>query len=76
MIKTSTSILVFILTLAGCASKPSIVYKTVEVKVPIKCEIEKLNKPKYDGSFESAKHLTIYYLNVEHLLKQCSKEKE
>lgn len=47
-----------------------------KVYIPVKCEIPKLHRPVYDGTFESAKKLTQYYLTVENLLFQCAKESD
>lgn len=55
----------------GCSSKA--VYRTVEVKVPVKCNYEIPHKPVYsENNFESAKAITQYYLQIEEGLKQCT----
>lgn len=46
-----------------------------EVYIPVRCDAELPTKPKDDGSFESAKNLTIYYIEIEQILKDCVKGK-
>ena len=66
--------IVIIPFMASCAAPlPPQVKK---VYIPVKCEIPKLHRPTYDGTFESAKKLTQYYLTVENLLFQCAKESD
>lgn len=70
-------ILWFLLTLGllftGCSTKT--VYKTLEVKVPVKCNYTMPDKPVYSKEeFDSAKAITQYYLQIEEGLRQCLKD--
>lgn len=58
--------------LIGCSSKPTVIYKTVEVKVPVKCNVVWPTKPLYDGKFTSARALAEYFLEIEDLLRICT----
>lgn len=70
-----TLVLLFLFTMlvifSGCASKPNVVYKTQEVKIPVRCQVSLPKKPKYTGTFESARSLSEYYIEVEDLLRIC-----
>lgn len=57
---------------SACALK-DVVVKTeyVEVLVPTKCPLKLPLKPVYDGSFESSKQISAYYLEVENIAKKC-----
>lgn len=59
--------------LVGCST----ITKTQvqEVYIPTKCISELPVKPKEDGSFESAKNLSIYYIKIEQILRDCVKGK-
>ncbi|MFW5613138.1 MAG: hypothetical protein ACOCM3_00440 [Campylobacter hyointestinalis] len=62
----------FALFLTGCADKspePLVIYK--EKAVPTRCNATIPHKPTYDGSFESAKEMRLYWDDVESILKQC-----
>lgn len=63
-----------ILMFGGCASKEYLI-KTeyVEVKIPVKCDLEIPKKPKFKGDFASAKALSAYYLEMERIAKVCTK---
>lgn len=43
-----------------------------EVYIPVRCNVKLPVKPKDDGSFESAKKLTIYYIEIEQIARDCS----
>ncbi|MCI5968181.1 hypothetical protein [Helicobacter sp.] len=57
----------------SCA-KPIVEIQTQEVFIPIKCNLELPQKPKENGSFESHKALSKYYLEVEQIAKDCTNE--
>lgn len=61
------------LIFAGCTS---IAYqiKTKEVYIPVKCNLKLPLKPQNNGTFEAHKELVIYYLKVEQIAKDCTKE--
>lgn len=46
-----------------------------EVYIPVRCDVKLPTKPKDDGNFESAKNLTIYYIKIEQILRDCVKGK-
>ncbi|TLD84100.1 hypothetical protein LS70_003905 [Helicobacter sp. MIT 11-5569] len=62
------------LLFSACASKPVYKIKTQEVFIPVKCNLTLPQKPKEDGSFASHKALAKYYLQVEQIAKDCTKE--
>ncbi|PZT48184.1 hypothetical protein B6S12_03905 [Helicobacter valdiviensis] len=57
----------------GCSAKPIVKMQTKEVLIPIKCNLVLPKKPKEDGSFESHKNLSLYFLKVEQIAKDCTK---
>lgn len=58
--------------LAGCASKEIKVIEYVEVKVPVKCQIDFPKKPqKPSGTAEKSRALVIYLKELENALKFC-----
>lgn len=64
----------FALSFSACATKPIVKIKTQEVLIPVKCNLELPPKPQEDGSFESHKALAKYYLEVEQIAKDCTKQ--
>ena len=65
---------IFTLSFTACASKPIVKIQTKEVFIPVKCDLELPPKPKENGSFESHKALAKYYLEVEQIAKDCTKQ--
>lgn len=67
------TILILMTTLIfnGC-SKPVYKIQTQEVFIPVKCNLELPQKPQEDGSFESHRALTKYYLEIEQIAKDCT----
>lgn len=61
-------VLLFSVFCVGCACPKN------EVLIPIKCNLKMPLKPVYDGSFESAKSLMVYFLKVEQIAKDCTGE--
>ena len=59
--------------LVGCSTITQT--KVQEIYIPTKCIAELPVKPIEDGSFESAKNLTIYYIEIEQILRDCVKGK-
>ena len=64
----------FALSFSACATKPIVKIQTQEVLIPVKCNLELPPKPQEDGSFESHKALAKYYLEVEQIAKDCTKQ--
>ena len=64
----------FFFSFSACATKPIVKIKTQEVLIPVKCNLELPPKPQEDGSFESHKALAKYYLEVEQIAKDCTKQ--
>ncbi|MDE5926595.1 MAG: hypothetical protein K2N75_06965 [Helicobacter sp.] len=64
----------FALSFSACATKPIVKIQTQEVLIPIKCNLELPPKPQENGSFESHKALAKYYLEVEQIAKDCTKQ--
>lgn len=64
----------FALSFSACATKPIVKIKTQKVLIPVKCNLELPPKPQEDGSFESHKALAKYYLEVEQIAKDCTKQ--
>lgn len=67
-------ILIFLpLLFLGCSTL--VKTEIQEVYIPVRCDVELPTKPKDDSSFESAKNLTIYYIEIEQILRDCMKGK-
>lgn len=66
----------FALSFSACATKPIVKIKTQEVFIPVKCNLELPPKPQENGSFESHKALAKYYLEVEQIAKDCTKNND
>ena len=61
------------LLLAGCADKVY-VDRPVEVKVPVRCEVESPKRPAIEISPYGAKALAVYTEQLECALKMCKGE--
>lgn len=70
----SVFLALFALSFSACATKPIAKIQTQEVLIPVKCNLELPPKPQEDGSFESHKALAKYYLEVEQIAKDCTKQ--
>ena len=70
----SAFLALFALNFSACATKPIVKIQTQEVLIPVKCNLELPPKPQEDGSFESHKALAKYYLEVEQIAKDCTKQ--
>lgn len=66
----------FALNFSACATKPIVKIQTQEVFIPVKCNLELPPKPQENGSFESHKALAKYYLEVEQIAKDCTKNND
>lgn len=66
----------FALSFSACATKPIVKIQTQEVLIPVKCNLELPPKPQENGSFESHKALAKYYLEVEQIAKDCTKNND
>jgi hypothetical protein len=69
--------LLFAVFFVGCSSKPEIITKTKyqDVYIPVRCQAKIPEKPKFDKEdLESARQISIYYKEVEALLKECIDE--
>lgn len=64
---------VFALLLSACANKPMYRVQIKEVLVPVKCNLSLPQKPQENGSFESHKQLMKYFVQVEQIAKDCTK---
>lgn len=67
--KTFISLLLT-LFLISCSNKTQVIYK--EVKIPIKCNIDKISKPIYsDNLIQDLKNLAVYAELLEKDLNFC-----
>lgn len=54
----------------GCSNKTQVIYK--EVKIPIKCNVDKIPKPAYsDNLIQDLKNLAVYAELLEKDLNFC-----
>ena len=67
--------LVLVVTLSGCATKVEYVDRPVEVKVPVKCELEMPKKPDVVISVDGLRSVLVYTELLECTLKRCRGEK-
>ena len=67
--------LVLVVMLSGCASKIEYVDRPVEVKVPVKCELEMPKKPDVAISVDGLRSVLVYTELLECTLKRCRGEK-
>lgn len=70
----SAFLAIFALSFTACATKPIVKIQTQEVFIPVKCDLQLPPKPQENGSFESHKALAKYYLEVEQIAKDCTKQ--
>ena len=66
--------LVLVVMLSGCAAKVEYVDRPVEVKVPVKCELEMPKKPDVAVSVDGLKAVLVYTELLECTLRQCRGE--
>ena len=61
--------------MSGCATKIEYVDRPVEVKVPVKCELEMPKKPDVAVSVDGLRNVLMYTELLECTLKKCRGEK-
>ena len=62
--------LLLAISLISCSSKTQVIYK--EVKIPVKCSIDKIPKPAYsDNLIQDLKNLAVYAELLEKDLNFC-----
>lgn len=66
--------LVLVVMLSGCAAKVEYVDRPVEVKVPVKCELEMPKKPDVTIDVDGLKAVLVYTELLECTLRQCRGE--
>ena len=67
--------MVLVVMLSGCASKIEYVDRPVEVRVPVKCELEMPKKPDVAISVDGLRNVLVYTELLECTLKRCRGEK-
>ena len=67
--------IVLVVMLSGCASKIEYVDRPVEVRVPVKCELEMPKKPDVVISVDGLRSVLVYTELLECTLKRCRGEK-
>ena len=67
--------LVLVVMLSGCATKVEYVDRPVEVKVPVKCELEMPKKPDVTIDVDGLRNVLVYTELLECTLRQCRGEK-
>ena len=67
--------LVLVVMLSGCASKIEYVDRPVEVRVPVKCELEMPKKPDVAISVDGLRSVLMYAELLECTLRKCRGEK-
>ena len=67
--------LVLVVMLSGCATKVEYVDRPVEVKVPVKCELEMPKKPDVTIDVDGLRAVLMYTELLECTLKKCRGEK-
>ncbi len=67
--------LVLVVMMSGCASKIEYVDRPVEVRVPVKCELEMPKKPDVVISVDGLRSVLVYTELLECTLKRCRGEK-
>ena len=67
--------MVLVVMLSGCASKIEYVDRPVEVRVPVKCELEMPKKPDVVISVDGLRSVLVYTELLECTLKRCRGEK-
>ena len=66
--------LVLVVMLSGCASKIEYVDRPVEVRVPVKCELEMPKKPDVAISVDGLRNVLVYTELLECTLRKCRGE--
>ena len=66
--------LVLVVMLSGCASKIEYVDRPVEVRVPVKCELEMPKKPDVTIDVNGLRSVLVYTELLECTLKKCRGE--
>lgn len=66
--------LVLVMMLSGCASKIEYVDRPVEIRVPVKCELEMPKKPDVAISVDGLRSVLVYTELLECTLRQCRGE--
>ena len=66
--------LVLVVMLSGCASKIEYVDRPVEVRVPVKCELEMPKKPDVAIGVDGLRNVLVYTELLECTLRQCRGE--
>ena len=66
--------LVLVVMLSGCATKVEYVDRPVEVKVPVKCELEMPKKPDVTIDVDGLREVLKYTEMLECTLRQCRGE--
>lgn len=66
--------LMLVVMLSGCATKVEYVDRPVEVKVPVKCELEMPKKPDVTISVDGLRSVLVYTELLECTLRQCRGE--
>lgn len=73
--KTSAILFIICLPLLLCAScaSPEIITQTeiVEVKIPVRCDVEMPQKPAFRKDTEGARALLEYFVQCEERLRYC-----
>lgn len=67
--------IVLVVMLNGCASKIEYVDRPVEVRVPVKCELEMPKKPDVVISVDGLRSVLVYTELLECTLRKCRGEK-
>ena len=66
--------LMLVVMLSGCATKVEYVDRPVEVKVPVKCELEMPKKPDVTIDVDGLREILKYTELLECTLRQCRGE--
>ena len=66
---------VLVVMMSGCAGKIEYVDRPVEVRVPVKCELEMPKKPDVVISVDGLRSVLVYTELLECTLKRCRGEK-
>ena len=66
--------LMLVVMLSGCATKVEYVDRPVEIRVPVKCELEMPKKPDVAISVDGLRRVLVYTELLECTLKKCRGE--
>ena len=66
--------LMLVVMLSGCATKVEYVDRPVEIRVPVKCELEMPKKPDVAISVDGLRSVLVYTELLECTLKKCRGE--